>query len=80
MTEEEINKIVREAVSETLFGLGLKVTEEEDIEEARKDLTYLRRWRKSADKLQSIGLATAFAIIVTGLMGALFAGFLTWLK
>jgi hypothetical protein len=80
ITKEEVEAIVRATVNETLFSLGLNAEEKNDIEELRLDMVHLRKWRKSVEKMQSVGLLTAWVTIVTGLIAAISAGVLTWFK
>jgi ABC-type transporter Mla maintaining outer membrane lipid asymmetry permease subunit MlaE len=54
----------------TSFGI-----EEEDRKEIRADFQHLRRWRKSVEQAQSYTFKTVIAVIVSGLLGAMWLGF-----
>lgn len=50
LDEEVIRKIVKEAVHETLSGLGFNM---KDIHEAQADLLYLNNLRRSNEEIRS---------------------------
>lgn len=39
--------------------------------ELRADAAHLRRWRKSVEKVETVGVSTVVTVIVTGLLGAI---------
>lgn len=63
MTETEIKTIVKEAVKETLLGLGVDA---DDPTEVQKDWAFLRNWRESTEAVKRQGL---IAVVVTALVG-----------
>ncbi len=69
MTEAELKKVVSEAVSDTLTRLGIEV---DDPLKVQRDLQFLRRWRESSETVTLKGLTTAFALIVTGVLGLVY--------
>lgn len=69
MTEAELKKVVSEAVSDTLTKLGIEV---DDPLKVQRDLQFLRRWRESSETVTLKGLTTAFALIVTGILGLIY--------
>lgn len=71
MTEQEIKRIVRETVEETLTSLGV---DHDDPLEMQKDFQHLRDWRESVEAVRSKGIMTAFGILIAGVCGALWIG------
>lgn len=85
VVKEVVSTAVGTAVSETLMMIGIDVrdpirTQEQmaslrDIakmlndEEFKKDLAYIRRWRKSVEEVSSVGIKTAVGILITGFFG-----------
>jgi predicted ATP-grasp superfamily ATP-dependent carboligase len=78
LTQDEIEtvveKAVKKAVANVLVSFGI---EESDRREIRADFAYLRRWRKSAEQLQSYTLRAVITAIVAGGLGALWLGLKT---
>lgn len=63
MTDEEtIRRIVKEAVHETLSGLGWDVR---DLKEMQADMLYLRQSRKSKEQFSNKVTMTLITAIVT---------------
>lgn len=67
MTTEELRKVMRETVHETLITLGM---ESSDPIEMQKDFQHLRDWRKSTEAVKRKGLMTLSAIAFAGIIGA----------
>lgn len=74
LSKDEIEAVVRDTVRETLFSLGLDAADNKAVEEVRKDMAHLRKWRKSVDQVQSTTFMVALGIVVTGVMGAIWLG------
>jgi hypothetical protein len=71
LQREEIDGIVLKAVATTLMSFGI---EEGDRRELQADLQHLRRWRKSVEQAQGFTFKAVIAVIVTGLVGAIWLG------
>jgi hypothetical protein len=71
LQREEIDGIVFKAVATTLMSFGI---EEGDRRELQADLQHLRRWRKSVEQAQGFTFKAVIAVIVTGLVGAIWLG------
>ena len=65
MTDDDIRRIVREAVYETLSGLGMAAHEQHEVQ---ADFLYIRRMRKGSEAIGST-MRTAFitALVPTSL-------------
>jgi hypothetical protein len=71
---EDIDVVVLKAVVAILTSFGI---EHEDRSEVRADLQHLRRWRKSVEQAQSYTIKAVIAIIITGVVGAMWLGIKT---
>lgn len=67
MTENEVRKVVKEAVRETLTTLGFDT---DDPLEAQRDMQFVRSWRKSTDTMKRQGLVSAIGVLTVGFLGA----------
>lgn len=78
MTKEEIQEIARvaaqEAVHETFLKLGIATNTEESVLEVQQDFSWLRRVRKGGSKIQMAVATSGLAVIVSGLLYALWEG------
>lgn len=70
MTEAELNKIVSQAVAETLLKLGIDAS---DPIELQKDMQHLRQWRESVATVKRQGLMAAVGVITVGVLGLIWA-------
>lgn len=70
MTEAELNKIVSQAVAETLLKLGIDTS---DPVELQKDMAHLRAWRESVQTVKRQSLITAIGILTVGVLGLIWA-------
>ncbi len=61
MTEEDIRRIVREAVFETLSGLGMATNEQQEVQ---ADFIYMRKMRKGSEAMGRTIRTTAITAIV----------------
>lgn len=68
VTEQEVERVVRAAVKETLLTLGLDVTDPMKIQ---ADFRHLRVWRESIETVRTRGLVAAVGIIISGIAAAL---------
>ena len=59
MNDEQIRRIVRETVRETLIELGLDVSTPEEVARRQADFAYLRKAREGAEDLLRRDLAVA---------------------
>jgi hypothetical protein len=69
---ENQDAVVLKTISAILTSFGI---EEEDRKEIRADFIHLRKWRKSVERVETVGWTTAITVIVTGVLGALWLGF-----
>jgi hypothetical protein len=67
--------IVAKAVLATLDVFGVDPEDKDEVKEIKADFQHTRRWRKSVEKVSSVGLTTAVTVLVTGALGALWLGF-----
>ena len=74
MTDDQIRRIVRETVRETLIELGLDVSSPEEIVRRQADFAYLRKAREGADDLRRIARRSAVGIALSALAYALWVG------
>lgn len=49
LSREELKALIKEAIREEFFDVGLRADEAEQVEEARRDFNFLRRLRKTID-------------------------------
>ncbi|MCA6106915.1 hypothetical protein J6497_06550 [Bradyrhizobium sp. CNPSo 4026] len=68
---EEIDAAVLKTVATTLMSFGI---EQEDRQELRADLQYLRRWRRSVEQAQTYTLKAVITVIATALLAAVWLG------
>lgn len=66
MTEAEIKKIVKEAVHETLLGIGLDM---EDPTEVQQDFAFVRHWRTNSAAVKQQGFTAIVVAALVGLLG-----------
>lgn len=66
MNEQEVRKIVAEAVRETLTSLGIPA---DSPIEVQKDMAHLRAWRESVAAVKRQGFLTAVGILTAGILG-----------
>ncbi len=74
MTEEELKRLISQAVSEamdksmaeTLLKLGIDVDEPLELQ---KDMQHLRAWRQSITTVKKQSLTTAIGVITMGVLG-----------
>lgn len=75
LTEAEIEDIVergaRRAIRGTLISLGVDA---DNPLETQQDFAALRDWRTTMTAIRSRGLKTVVAVLVTGLLAALWVG------
>lgn len=70
MTEEDVRKIVRETVHEVLLAFGVNIEHPTDMQ---RDFQYLRSWREAVQTVKRQGAITSVVVIVTGLLGWIYA-------
>jgi hypothetical protein len=67
MTSDELRKVMRETVHETLLTVGVQSS---DPIEMQKDFQHLRDWRTSTEAVKRKGLMTLMTIAFAGVIGA----------
>ncbi len=75
MTDEQIRRVVRQTVRETLIELGLDVSSPDEIVRRQADFAYLRKAREGAEDLRRIARRSAVGIALSALAYALWVGF-----
>jgi len=74
MTDEDIRRIVRETVRETLTGIGLDVSSPDEILRRQADFAYLRKARAGSEDLRRIARRSAVGIALSALAYGLWVG------
>lgn len=72
---EELDKmraVARMTVDELLIRMGIDVS---DPIEMQKDFQHLRDWRTSTESIKKKSVLTLVGILITGMAGALWLGF-----
>jgi hypothetical protein len=67
----EIDAVVLKTIATVLTSFGIN---DDDRRELRADLSYLRRWRKSVELVQSYTFRAIITVIVTGFLGLVWLG------
>lgn len=75
--EDDEEKTMLKTVAAILKGFGIDEKEEAEVKD---DFRYLRRWRKSSERITGAGLTALVMLIVGGLVSAIWVGFQTTLK
>lgn len=71
---EELKAVIREAIRDELFAVGLRADEQAHVEAARRDFFFLRRLREATESTASrVGMAVMLSL-VTGLLTVLWFG------
>lgn len=68
---QRVDDLVIKTISTILTSFGI---EEDDRKEVRADFQQLRKWRKSVERVETVGWGAAITVIVSGLLGALWLG------
>ena len=68
LTQEDLKKLIAEAVRETLMQMGA------DPIEMRRDFQHLRQWRTAGEDLKRKGTLTLMSIFLTGTVALLLLG------
>jgi len=76
LSESEVKDLMKEAVTQTLTGLGFDTEHPLDMQ---RDLQYLRDWRHTTESIRGKAILASVAIAVLGLAGMLWLGFKTYL-
>lgn len=72
LSESQLKGLVKDAVTETLSGLGFDIKHPLDVQ---RDLQYLRDWRHTTESIRGKAILVAVGISVAGLCGVLWLGF-----
>lgn len=76
MTHEELQKLIAEAVRQTLVQMG---ADPSNPIEMQRDFQHLRQWRKAGEDLRSKGTLALLGIFLSGVAGLIAVGFRDWL-
>ena len=68
LSESEVKNLVKNAVTETLTGLGFDIKHPFAVQ---RDLQYLRDWRHTTESIRGKAILVAVGISVVGLCGVL---------
>ena len=71
MTHEELQKLIAEAVRQTLVQMG---ADPSNPIEMQRDFQHLRQWRRAGEDLRSKGMLTLLSIFVTGSVALFLVG------
>jgi len=72
LSETEVKALMKEAVEETLTGLGFDTKHPLAVQ---RDLQYLRDWRHTTESIRGKAVLVAVGIAVVGLCSILWLGF-----
>lgn len=68
---DEVERIVKQTVKETLIHLGVKV---DDPIEVQKDFQHLREWRLAIQEARKKTMLAVVGVVVSGVLAALWLG------
>jgi len=71
LSESEIKALMKEAVMETMTGMGFDTEHPLDVQ---RDLQYLRDWRLTTETIRGKAILAAVGISVIGLCSVLWLG------
>lgn len=71
---EQADEVVLRTIATILTSFGI---EEDDRNELRADFQHLRKWRKSAEQVQSLTIKAIITVLVGGIAGAFWLGIKT---
>jgi hypothetical protein len=78
--KDELAEVVRKAVREELYAIGLRADDANQVDAARRDFMFMRRIRTFTESLaQKIALAVAVAIVGSAIT-LLTLGFKSWVE
>jgi len=72
LSRGELKELLQEAVTDALVKLGMDI---DDPLEMQRDFQHLRDWRVAVNSVQSKGMLTLVALLVSGLVAAIWVGF-----
>jgi len=72
LSETELKALMKEAVTETLTGLGFDTRHPLAVQ---RDLQYLRDWRRTTESIRGKAVLVAVGVAIVGLCGVLWLGF-----
>lgn len=71
ISKDDLEKIIRDTVAETLTSIGLDT---KNPKELQRDFATLRDWREAMQEVRTKSLITIVGILVTGLVAAVWIG------
>lgn len=74
MTKEEMEDVISKTVLKTLASVGIRVGDDDAVDEFRKDMEYTRAWRKTIQSTTKKGWLTFVTVSVTGILGVIVVG------
>jgi hypothetical protein len=76
-TRAFVSDVAKEAVRETFQSLGVDARHPGEVQ---RDMAYLRDMRKATTSLRNHGILAAVTLCVTGIMGAMWVGILSYFR
>lgn len=77
LTDTELRDLIKESVQGSLTAIGVQVDKPIEMQ---TDFRYLREWRIAMQTVRSRGLMTVVALVVAGVLAALWAGIRSFLN
>lgn len=75
ITEQQVEKIVKDTVAQTLAAMGIIIDDPKEMLEFRKDVEYMRAWRETIQSGRAVSMKVIFTVFVTGLLAMLWTAF-----
>jgi hypothetical protein len=72
--------LIEAAVVASLAAFGVDAEDKDELRELKLDTRHTRKWRKSVERIETVGWGTAVTVLVTGALGALWLGVQTYIK
>lgn len=76
--ERTATAAAKAAVLEVLVTLGVDAHDPKALLEMQADFAHIRTWRESVETVKTASIKTAVGIIVTGVLGAIYAVYHHW--
>jgi hypothetical protein len=71
LSESDLKRLMKEAVCETLSGLGIDTRNPLSVQ---RDLQYLRDWRHTTESIRGKAILVAVSVTVAGFCGVFWLG------
>lgn len=77
LTVDELKELNKHCIIETLKALGIDA---DNPQEVQRDFHFLRDWRCACSTIKATGVVTAVGLVITGILGALWLGFKSFVR